>query len=69
MTCHRYERRSLLITANQPFTAGDEIFSSSSMSVAAVDRLEHHFHIAEISGDSHRRADADRRAVRRKGQG
>ena len=33
---HRYERRSLLITANQPFTAWDEIFPSSSMTVAAM---------------------------------
>ena len=66
LICHRYERRSLLITANQPFTAWDEIFPSSSMTVAAVDRLVHHCHIVEISGDSHRRADADRRAGRRR---
>jgi len=68
LICHRYERRSLLITANQPFTAWDEIFPSSSMTVAAVDRLVHHCHIVEISGDSHRRADADRRAGRRRKQ-
>jgi DNA replication protein DnaC len=36
------------------------------MTVAAVDRLVHHCHIVEISGDSHRRADADRRAGRRR---
>ncbi len=65
LICHRYERRSVLITANQPFTAWDEIFPSSAMTVAAVDRLVHHCHIIEISGDSHRRADADRRAGRR----
>ena len=66
LICHRYERRSVLITANQPFTAWDEIFPNSSMTVAAVDRLVHHCHIVEISGDSHRRADADRRAGRRR---
>jgi DNA replication protein DnaC len=66
LICHRYERKSLLITANQPFTAWDEIFPSSSMTVAAVDRLVHHCHIVEISGDSHRRADAERRAGRRR---
>jgi hypothetical protein len=38
----------------------------SSMTVAAVDRLVHYYHIVEISGDSHRRADADRRAGRRR---
>ncbi len=62
LICHRYERRSVLITANQPFTAWDEIFPSSSMTVAAVDRLVHHCHIVEISGDSHRRAQASRRS-------
>jgi hypothetical protein len=31
------------------------------MSVAAVDRLVHHCHIVEISGDSHRRSQAIRR--------
>jgi DNA replication protein DnaC len=61
LICHRYERRSLLITANQPFTAWDEIFPSSSMTVAAVDRLVHHCHIVEISGESHRRSQATRR--------
>jgi DNA replication protein DnaC len=64
LICHRYERRSLLITANQPFTAWEEIFPSSSMTVAAVDRLVHHCHIIEISGDSHRRAQASRRSSR-----
>jgi len=62
LICHRYERRSLLITANQPFPAGDGIFPSSSMNVPAEDRLVHHCHIVEISGYSLRRADADRRA-------
>lgn len=65
LICHRYERRSLLITANQPFTAWDEIFPSSSMTVAAVDRLVHHCHIVEINGDSHRRAEAARRSPNR----
>ncbi len=62
LICHRYERRSLLISANQPFTAWEEIFPSSSMTVAAVDRLVHHCHIIEISGASHRRAQASRRS-------
>jgi hypothetical protein len=32
------------------------------MTVAAVDRLVHHCHIVEISGDSHRRAQVSRRS-------
>jgi DNA replication protein DnaC len=70
LICHRYERRSLLITANQPFTAWEEIFPNGSMTVAAVDRLVHHCHILEISGASHRRQQASQRSrTRRKTQG
>ncbi len=70
LICHRYERRSLLITANQPFTAWEEIFPNGSMTVAAVDRLVHHCHILEISGASHRRQQARQRSrTRRKTQG
>jgi DNA replication protein DnaC len=36
--------------------------------VAAVDRLVHHCHIIEISGDSHRRAQASRRSGSHKPQ-
>ncbi|MFZ0407316.1 MAG: ATP-binding protein [Cyanobium sp.] len=43
-------------------TAWDQIFPSSPMTVAAVDRLVHHCHIVEISGDSHRRVQASRRS-------
>ena len=67
LICHRYERRSILITSNQPFTAWDEIFPSSSMTVAAVDRLVHHCQIVEITGESHRRQQAARRATPRRG--
>ena len=67
LICHRYERRSILITSNQPFTAWDEIFPNSSMTVAAVDRLVHHCHIVEITGDSHRREQAARRGETRRG--
>lgn len=62
LICHRYERRSLIVTSNQPFTAWEEIYPSSSMTVAAVDRLVHHCRIVEITGDSHRRAQAASRS-------
>ena len=35
----RYEQRSLLITANQPFGQWDKIFPNPAMTVAAIDRL------------------------------
>jgi len=47
---HRYERKSLLMTSNQPFREWDEIFPSGSMTVAAVDHLVHHWLIIGIKG-------------------
>jgi DNA replication protein DnaC len=39
----RYERRSLLITANQPFGEWGKIFPDQAMTLAAIDRLVHHW--------------------------
>lgn len=39
LIAHRYERKSLLITANQPFSQWDSIFVDSMMTVAAVDPI------------------------------
>jgi DNA replication protein DnaC len=58
LIAHRYERRSLLITANQPFSQWDSIFSDSMMTVAAVDRLVHHALIIEIQAQSFRKQSA-----------
>jgi hypothetical protein len=44
----RYERRSLLITANQPFGEWGKIFSDQAMRLAAIDRLVHHATILEV---------------------
>lgn len=52
--CDRYERRSLLVTSNQPFREWDDIFPNGSMVVAAVDRLVHHCQIIGIKGESYR---------------
>ncbi|MBD1909468.1 IS21-like element helper ATPase IstB [Leptolyngbya sp. FACHB-8] len=62
LIAHRYERKSLLITANQPFSAWDTIFSDSMMTVAAVDRLVHHALIVEIKTDSYRKRAATNRS-------
>jgi DNA replication protein DnaC len=58
LIAHRYERRSLLITANQPFSQWDSIFADSMMTVAAVDRLVHHALILEIQAESFRKQSA-----------
>jgi DNA replication protein DnaC len=58
----RYERRSLLVTANQPFGEWGKIFPDQAMTLAVVDRLVHHATIFEMNVDSYRR----RTAVERK---
>ena len=51
----RYERRSMLITANQPFGEWGRIFPDQAMTLAAVDRLVHHATIFEMNVESYRR--------------
>ena len=51
----RYERRSLLITANQPFGEWGKVFPDPAMTLAAIDRLVHHATIFEMNVESYRR--------------
>jgi DNA replication protein DnaC len=51
----RYERRSMLITANMGFGEWGRIFPDLAMTLAAVDRIVHHATIFEINVDSYRR--------------
>ncbi len=55
LIAHRYEAGSLLITANQPFSAWDTIFPDDMMAVAAIDRLVHHAQVIELGGESYRK--------------
>jgi DNA replication protein DnaC len=54
----RYERRSLMITANQPFGEWSKVFPDPAMTVAAIDRLVHHATIFEMNVESYRRRTA-----------
>ena len=54
----RYERRSMLVTANQPFGEWGRIFQDPAMTLAAVDRLVHHSTIFEMNVESYRRRTA-----------
>ena len=58
----RYERRSMLITANQPFGEWGKIFPDQAMTLAAIDRLVHHATILEMNVDSYRRKEAVEKA-------
>ena len=54
----RYETRSLMITANQPFGEWGKIFPDQAMTLAAIDRLVHHSTVLEMNVDSYRRREA-----------
>jgi DNA replication protein DnaC len=54
----RYERRSLLITANQPFGQWGKVFADHAATLAAIDRLVHHATILEMNVESYRRRTA-----------
>ena len=57
----RYERRSILITANHPFEAWNKIFPDPATMTASADRLVHHSVTFELSGESFRRRAAKTR--------
>src|ERR1017187_8855086 len=48
LIAERCERRSILITANQPFSGWDNVFPDPGMTVAAIARLVHHSTIFEL---------------------
>ena len=50
----RYERGSLLITSNLPFSEWGQVFQGERMIAALLDRLTHHCHIFEMNGQSYR---------------
>jgi DNA replication protein DnaC len=54
----RYERRSIMITANQPLGEWNRVFPDPAMTLAAVDRLVHHATIFEMNVESYRRRSA-----------
>ena len=58
LIAERYERRSLIVTCNQPFSTWDQIFPDPAMTVAAIDRLVHHATILELNTESCRRRSA-----------
>lgn len=50
----RYERASLMITSNLPFSKWEQIFKDPMTAAAAIDRLVHHSVILELNIDSFR---------------
>lgn len=64
----RYERRSMMITANQPFGDWNKVFPDETTAVAAVDRLVHHATILEMNVESYRRRAALEKTGRKRGR-
>lgn len=50
----RYERGSILLTSNLPFSQWEQIFKDPMTTAAAVDRLVHHSVIVELNISSYR---------------
>jgi DNA replication protein DnaC len=54
LVSRRYERASLIVTSNKPFSAWGEIFGDDATAAAMIDRLVHHAEILSLKGDSYR---------------
>ncbi len=50
----RYERGSVMITSNLPFSKWEQIFKDPMVTAAAIDRLVHHSVILELNIESYR---------------
>jgi DNA replication protein DnaC len=55
----RYERASVIVTSNKPFSGWGEIFGDEVVAAAMIDRLVHHAEILALKGDSYRLRDKD----------
>ncbi len=53
----RYERASMVLTSNLPFTQWAGASDDQTMTAAMLDRLLHHAHIVQITGESYRLKD------------
>jgi DNA replication protein DnaC len=58
----RYERRSVLLTSNLPFSQWERIFKDPMTTAAAIDRLVHHSIILELNLPSYRLEQSKRRS-------
>ena len=61
-----YERNSVIVTTNLPFEQWTEVLGSQRLTGAVLDRLTHHCHILEATGESYRLKDARKRSSKRK---
>ena len=61
LLAYRYERGSVLLTSNLPFSKWEIIFKDPMTTAAAIDRLVHHSVIVELNVSSYRAEQARKR--------
>ena len=68
LLAERYERGSILLSSNFPFSKWEKIFKDPMVTAAAIDRLVHHSVIIELNLTSYRMNQAKNRNTGRKKQ-
>jgi DNA replication protein DnaC len=68
LLAERYERGSVLLTSNLPFSKWEQIFKDAMTAAAAIDRLVHHSVIIELNLPSYR-AEQAKKAKQGRGSG
>jgi len=62
----RYERGSILITSNLPFSEWSQIFQGERMTAALLDRFTHRCQIFEMNGESFRFRESSKQSKQKK---
>jgi DNA replication protein DnaC len=65
LLAERYERGSVLLTSNLPFSGWEAIFKDAMTTAAAIDRLVHHSVIIELNVSSYRAEQAKKAKQKR----
>ena len=60
LLAERYERGTVMLTSNLPFSKWETIFKDPMTTAAAIDRLVHHSVILELNIPSYRLEEAQR---------
>jgi DNA replication protein DnaC len=68
LLAERYERGSVMLTSNLPFSKWEQIFKDAMTTAAAIDRLVHHSVILELNVPSYRLEKAKKADAKPKGQ-
>ena len=63
LLAERYERGSVLMTSNLPFSKWEQIFKDPMTAAAAIDRLVHHSVLVEMNVASYRMEKAKKAKV------